>query len=149
MKKNNENKSIISTLFTDKELAELNLTPEEIEVLETAEAVSQAADIVPESEKDLDVFFEKYDATFPPSTDFEATVNKFRDLEKTDPKFFQQIVAMSALIDTVEEVPPVETEKVSLAEIEKEKAAIVGEEQKAKLAEIDAILKQLAEEDAE
>lgn len=146
MKKNNDNKSIISTLFTDKELAELDFTPEEIETIETAEAISQAVDVMPDSDKELDAFFEKYDATFPPSVDVEATFNKFMNLPKTDPKFFEQIIAMSALIDTVEQVPPAETSKVSLAEIEQLKNSMQDEEKQAKLAEIDAMVKKLAEE---
>ncbi len=147
MKKNNENKSILSTVFTEKELAELDFTPEELEIVETAEAICQASDVMPDDEKEIDAFFEKFDAVFAPSEDLEGTFNKFMNLQKTDPKFFDQIVSMSALLDTIDEVPPAGTEKVSIADIEKEKSAVLNEAQKAKFAEIDAILKQLAKED--
>ena len=83
----NENESIISTMFTEKELAELKFTPEEIEALENAELISQAADFMPNSEKDMDAFFEKYDKTFPPSDDMFGTFKKFVELQKTDPDF--------------------------------------------------------------
>lgn len=146
MKKNNENKSIISTMFTDKELAELDFTPEEIEILENAEAICQANDVMPNDDKSIDAFFEKFDAIFTPSEDLQGTYDKFLNLQKTDPTFFHQIIAMSALLDTVNEVPPAETQKVSMDDIEKEKAAVATEEQKAKFAQIDAILKQLTEE---
>ena len=147
MKKNNENKSIISTMFTDKELAELNFTPEEIEILENAEAICQANDVMPNSDKDMDAFFAKFDAIFTPSEDIQGTFDKFLNLQKTDPTFFHQIIAMSALLDTVNEVPPAETQKVSIADIEKEKAAITTAEQKARFAEIKAILEQMSKED--
>ena len=149
MKKNikNEEKSLISSMFTEKELKELDFTPEEIEILETAEAICMANDVMPDSEKDMDAFFDKFDATFPPSADFEGTFKKFMNLQNTDPKFLQQIIAMSALLDTVEEVPAAETQKVSMADIEKEKAAVANEDQKARFARIDAMLKKLAEEE--
>ncbi len=146
MKKNNENKSILSKVFTDKELAELDLTPEELENLEIAEAICQANDVLPDNEKDIEAFYAKFDALFAPSEDVQGTYDKFVNLKKTDPKFFEQIVAMSALLDAVDEVPPAETSKVSLDDIEKEKTAVANEEQKAKFAEIDAMLKKLAEE---
>ena len=124
-----------------------DFTPEEIEILETAEAICMANDVMPDSEKDMDAFFDKFDATFPPSADFEGTLKKFMNLQNTDPKFLQQIIAMSALLDTVEEVPAAETQKVSMADIEKEKAAVTKKEKKAKFDRIDAMLKRLAEEE--
>lgn len=143
----NEEKSLISSMFTEKELKELDFTPEEVEILETAEAICMANDVMPDSEKDMDAFFDKFDATFPPSADFEGTLKKFMNLQNTDPKFLQQIIAMSALLDTVEEVPQAETQKVSLDEIKKEQAAVANEDQKARFARIDAMLKRLAEEE--
>ena len=142
----NENESIISTMFTEKELAELKFTPEEIEALENAELISQAADFMPNSEKDMDAFFEKYDKTFPPSDDMFGTFKKFVELQKTDPDFYSQIIAMNALVDVVEEVPEATTEKVSLDDIKKEQNAQLSEERKAKFAKIDAMLKKMAEE---
>ena len=133
-------------MFTDKELAELDFTPEEIEILENAEAICQANDVMPNDDKSIDAFFEKFDAIFTPSEDLQGTYDKFLNLQKTDPTFFHQIIAMSALLDTINEVPPAETQKVSMDDIEKEKAAVATEEQKAKFAQIDAILKQLTEE---
>ncbi len=145
--KKNENKSIISTMFTDKELAELNFTPEELETLETAEAICQANDVMPDDDKDMEAFFEKFNTLFAPSEDVQGTFEKFLNLKKTDPKFFEQIVAMSALLDTVEEVPEAGTEKVSMADIEKEKAAVATADQKARFAEIKAMLEQMSKED--
>ncbi len=144
---NNENESIISSLFTDAELAELDFSPEEIEAIENAELISRAAAIMPDSEKEMDAFFEKFDATFPPSVDAVGTYKKFMELTKSDPVFIQQIIAMNALVDVVEEVPPAETSKVSLDEIKMEQSVQLDEERKAKLARIDAILEQLAKEE--
>ena len=144
MKKNNENKSIISTVFSEKELAELNFSEEEIAEIEEAELICQAADVAPSTEKELDAFYAKLEATFPPSEDVEGTFNKFMDLQKTDPKFFEQIVAVSALIDTVEEVQPAETQKVSLDEIKAVQTAQSDEAKQAKFARIDAMIKSIA-----
>ena len=58
--KKSENKSIISTLFTEKELAELDFTEEEIESIETAELMGQTLDTLPTSEADMDKFFDKF-----------------------------------------------------------------------------------------
>ena len=143
---NNENQSIISTLFTEKELAELQFSEEEIESIEMAELISQSADVLPDSDAKLDEFFEKFDKMFPPSTDVEGTFKKFMNLQTTDPKFLEQIVAVSALIDTVEEFPPAATEKVSLEDIRKEQNAQLSDERKAKFAQIDAMLARMAEE---
>ncbi len=144
---NNENKSIISSLFTEAELAELNFSAEEIEAIENAEMISRAADVMPNSEKEMDAFFNKFDATFPPSADIEGTYQKFVDLAKSDPVFFNQIVAMHGLVDVVEEVPPAETSKVSLDEIKMEQSLQLDEEKKAKLARLDAVLEKLAKEE--
>ncbi len=141
MNNKNENKSIISMIFTDKELAELNFTPEEIGNIERAELISQMAAILPDSEKEMEAFFAKCEATFPPSTDAMATAQKYAELQKTDPEFLSQIIALSGLIDEVEEIKPAETEKISLADIEKEKATIADEEKQAKLEDFKARFK--------
>ena len=59
MKKNIE-KPIISTLFTDKELKELNFSPKEIAEIEEAEIISQIADIMPSTEQEMDAFFARF-----------------------------------------------------------------------------------------
>ena len=142
--KKNENKSIISTLFTEKELAELNFTEEEIAAIEDAEIMSQALDVLPDSEEGMDKFFDKINATFPPSPDAVGTFNKYMDLTKTDPKFVEQMVATSALLDMVEEVPPAKTEAISLDEIKKEQNAQAEDAKSAKIAQIDAVLAKMA-----
>ena len=63
------------------------------------------------------------------------------ELGEKDPAFQAQIVSMMFLLDQVEEVPEAVTEKVSLDEINKEKAAELDEAQKAKIARFDALLK--------
>lgn len=140
----NENESIINSLFTDKELEELEFTPEEIEIIETAELVSQLSDSIPDSDEKLDKFFDKFEKTFPPSEDMVETMKRFMSLSESDPEFFSQIIAYNTLIDTVEEVPEATAEKVSLADIKKEKNIQIDAERKAKFARIDAMLEQLA-----
>ena len=139
-----EKKSIISTIFTDAQLKELNFTPEEIEAIEDAEAISQMIDILPSEEKDMDAFYDKINATFPPSSDIESTFNKYVELSKTDPKFFEQIIAMSLLLDTIEDVPQASAQKVSLAEIAKEKKSQSTAEKQAKMKRVDDAIKAIA-----
>ena len=138
-----ENKSIISTLFTDAELKELEFTPEEIADIEEAETASSIIDIMPSSDKDMDAFFEKFDAMFPANESAEPVevYNRFMELGEKDPTFQSQIVTMMFILDQVEDAPEAATEKVSLADIEKEKAAELDDERKAKIARFDALLK--------
>lgn len=138
-----ENKSIISTLFTDAELKELEFTPEEIADIEEAETAGSIVDIMPSSDKDIDAFFDKFDAMFPANdTATPAEIyNRFVGLCEKDPTFQAQIVSMMFIIDQVEDIPEAVTEKVSLDDINKEKAAELNEAQKAKLARFDALLK--------
>lgn len=138
-----ENKSIISTLFTDAELKELEFTPEEIADIEEAETAGSIVDIMPSSDKDIDAFFDKFDAMFPADDKAEPVeiYNRFMELGEKDPTFQAQIVSMMFIIDQVEDVPEAVTEKVSLADINKEKASELDEAQKAKIARFDALLK--------
>lgn len=140
MSKNND-KSIISTLFTEKELKELDFTAEELELLEAAEETSQMIDLLPSTEKEIEAFFAKFDAEFAPNDDMAATMQKFLELPQHDPKFFNQILAMNLLIDEVEEVPAAKQEKVSLDDIAKEKTSQAMKARKAKFAAIDEALK--------
>lgn len=140
MSKNND-KSIISTLFTEKELKELDFTAEEIEMLEAAEETSQLLDVLPSTEKEVDEFFAKFDAEFAPNENAAAVMQKFLELPQHDPKFFNQILAMNLLIDEVEEVPEAKQEKVSLDDINKEKTAQAVKARKAQFAAIDEALK--------
>ena len=50
-----------------------------------------------------------------------------------DPKFFDEIVTLGYLFDQVSEVPPAQTEKVSMDEISAVTKANLEEEQKEKL----------------
>lgn len=139
-----EKKSIISTIFTDAQLKKLNFTPEEIEAIEDAEAISQMIDILPDEEKDMDAFYAKLAQTFPLNIGFEETYKRFADLSFSDPKFFEQIIAMSLLLDTIEDVPQASAQKVSLAEIAKEKKSQSTAEKQAKMKRVDDAIKAIA-----
>lgn len=134
MKKEN-NQPIISTLFTEKELKELDFSPEEIADIEAAEMAGELFDVMPDSEKGMDEFFDKFAAMFPPSEDPVATYSKFMGLAETDPNFQAQIFSMMFILDAVEEVPPAETEKISMSEIQAEKEIQISDEKKQKLEE--------------
>ena len=134
MKKDN-NQSIISKLFTEKELKELNFSPEEIADIEAAEQSCELIDAMPNSDKEMDAFFDKFAAMFPPSENPTETYEKFMKLAETDPKFQKQIFSMMFILDTVEDVPPAKAEKISLADIEAEKHAVVSDEKMKKIEE--------------
>ena len=121
MKKNNENKSIISTIFTEKELAELNFTEEEIADIEEAELICKTADLVPDSEKELDAFYDEVEKLFSSSNNPAEVFEAYKNKINTDKKFAERFLAISTLIDTVEVLPESTTEKVSLSDIKDEK----------------------------
>ena len=109
----------ISSIFTEKELAQLNFTEEELADILAAEAVGEFVDVMPSTEKEMDEFFTKFEALFRSGDEPTVVYQRYIDLAKTDPKFQSQIVAMTFLLDQIEEVPESKTEKVSLAEFDK------------------------------
>lgn len=114
----NQEKSIISQVFTDKELEELGFTEEEISDIEAAETFSKIADVLPDSDDALDKLFERIDKEFPDDAEPEKVVERYKELSKSDPKFLDQILAIEFLISQVTPVPEPKTEKVSLDAIE-------------------------------
>lgn len=130
MKKNNNEKTTISTIFTEKELAELNFTEEEIETIEQAQMLIKMADTLPSDEKAIDALMDKIDATF--TGNLEETILKLKELSEKDPAFLNQIMVLGELFDEVEQVPPPKAEKVSLADISKVNAENAADEKKAK-----------------
>lgn len=134
MKKDN-NQSIISQLFTEKELAELNFSPEEIADIEEAEQTCELLDVLPSEDKDMDAFFDKFEQMFPPSANPAETYEKFMSLAKSDPKFQAQIFSMMFMLDIVDDIPASTTEKISLSEIQAEKETQITNEKKQKLEE--------------
>ena len=116
----------------------------EIAILEEAEAISQAADNLPDKDAQLEAFFEKFAETFPPMADPQAAVDRYVEVANKDPQFISQLISVASLLDVIEEVPPATAEKVSLEDISKVKDEVAGEGLKAKFAEIDAALQQIA-----
>jgi len=84
--------------FTDEELKELNLTPEEIDILEYASAYSQTAELLPD---DFDAFEEKINNTFNDLNTPEAVTEKIADLIEKDPEFVTQMIAFQEIMTAV------------------------------------------------
>ena len=141
--KNKENESIISQMFTEKELADLNFTPEEIETLEYAESVNRALNFMPNSDKDMEALFDRLEKEFPKGKSAEETLAHYEELMKTDPEFIQQLVTMSLVLDEVEQVPPPKSEKISADELSSEKENQNAEKQKNLFKNIDNLLKNM------
>ena len=117
-----KNENVISSLFTQKELEELNFSAEELEALEDAELLSRVLDNLPNDEKHYDAFFKKFDEYFPlDKMSTKEVLAKYEELLKKDPKFIEQYISMSVVIDEVSEFPPAKTEKVSLNDIKEQK----------------------------
>ena len=86
---NNETKSFLP--FTEEELKELNFTPEELEILETASAFVETEEMIPD---DADEFIKKIENTFSDTDTSDETFQKLTDLCKTDPEFVNQMIAL-------------------------------------------------------
>jgi len=84
--------------FTEEELKELNLSPEELDVLEWASAYSQTAELLPD---DFDAFQNKLDESFNDKKTPEAVMDKITDLIETDPEFVNQMMAFQEIMTSV------------------------------------------------
>lgn len=91
----NENKSFLP--FTEEELKELNFTPEELEILESASAYTQMYDMLPE---DPDELIKKVEENFKEGDDvtFDEVFETLGSLCETDPDFITQLVATQELL---------------------------------------------------
>lgn len=140
MKTNNKEKSVISTLFTEKELAELQFTPEEIEMIEDAENMCDMIDLLPDSEKDIDAFFKKFDTHIYSGNTAEEIAGNFFKLAETDPKFFNQVISLSLLLDEIEEVPEAKVEKISSSQLSNVKLSAETAKRKAEFDKLKKVL---------
>ncbi len=93
-----EERDISFLPFTEEELKELNLTPEELDILEYASAYSQTAELLPD---DFDAFEQKLGDTFNDLNTPEAVTEKITDLIENDPDFVTQMIAFQEVISTV------------------------------------------------
>ena len=114
-------------LFTEEELKALNLTAEELSILQAGVAEADTADMLPESEKDADKLFAKIEKTIPNTSDMKEGFEKLIEIVKKDPKFLEQILTLYNLVNSVEVLPEATTEKVSLDAIKNEQTNITVE----------------------
>lgn len=88
--------------FTDEELKQLNLTKEELDILEYASAYSQTVDMIPD---DIDAFTEKIEENFGNGDDPMESIQKLTDLCDTDPEFVNQMIALQEVFSAVKPYP--------------------------------------------
>lgn len=93
---NNETESFLP--FTEEELEQLNFTPEELEILESASAYAKTESLLPE---DMDGFIQKIDESFDDSANPDVTFQKLADLCTTDPDFVSQLLAFQEVYSAV------------------------------------------------
>lgn len=139
--------SILKEIFTEKELAELDFTEEEIDAIESAEQLSQITSVLPQNEKELDKLFEKIDKTFPNDADFMTIAKIYGELMNKDPQFINQLYAISFIMDEVTPVPEPKTEKVSLNTVNQLNQTLAQDEKKAKYTAVLQAFKELAEKE--
>lgn len=108
---NEINKSFLP--FTEEELKQLNLTEEELNILEDASAISETLDMLPD---DPDKFLDRVDKEFP-YNDPNQVFQKLADLAKKDPAFVNELIAVVDLTGRAREVEEPQVEKVSINEI--------------------------------
>lgn len=87
--------------FTEEELKQLNFTPEELEILETASAYSQTTQMLPDDE---DALLKKIDETFSEDAPSDDTMQKIVDLCSTDPEFINQLIAVQEVLSASQAV---------------------------------------------
>ena len=88
--------------FTDEELKKLNLTKEELDILEYASAYSQTVEMIPE---DMEEFSNKIEENFGSGDDPIESIQKLTDLCDTDPEFVNQMIAMQEVFSAVKPYP--------------------------------------------
>ncbi len=95
--------------FTPEELALLNFSQEELEVLLDAESLRQTVDMLPE---EPDAILSRLDKDVP--ADIEGAFNKMTELSKTDPEYVKQLVAMNEIFGDVRPEKAASVEKVDI-----------------------------------
>ena len=106
-------------------------TPEEVAIIEQAENLSRVVDYIPADEKSYKAFVDKFNTVVP-----ENPVEAYKVLATmadTDPEFLTQILAISAVLDGIEEMPAPQVESVSVESIKKLQTDINDAETSAKL----------------
>jgi len=97
-KSNVEQRDMSFLPFTEEELKELNLTPEELDILEYAGAYAQTVELLPD---DFDAFTEKIGETFSDVNTPDGAIEKITDLCESDPEFVSQMIAFQEVISAV------------------------------------------------
>lgn len=107
--------------FTEEELKEMNLTPEELDILEYASAYSQTVDMLPDDITELtdkieETFKTDENANLSPEEEFNSKIQQLSKLCDTDPEFVNQMIALQEVFaamrpDTQEEENDSSTEK--------------------------------------
>ena len=96
--KSNQLKDFQFLPFTEDEIKELNLTKEEIDILEYASAYSQTAELLPD---DFDAFEEKLGNSFNDLNTPDEVIERITDLCETDPEFVNQMIAFQEVMSAV------------------------------------------------
>ena len=81
--------------FTEEELKQLNFTPEELDILESASAYSQTADMLPDDPEDM---LSKVETNFSENMTSDEVFQKLGELCESDPDFITELIASQELL---------------------------------------------------
>ncbi len=104
-------------LFTEMEINELGLTQKDIDIFNDAESLADTIELLPEDSdkvmKNIDKYVEEKDS-------FDESVASYLNLAETNPQVFKELFGLYELVNSVKEVEPAQTQKLSAADIQKE-----------------------------
>jgi len=103
---NNELETSDKQTFTREELESLNFSPEELEIIESANAYVEATKML--SDDVVDELITKLDTEFPMTASREETFEKLNTLCETDPDFIAQLAIFQEILSNVEFEQPEE-----------------------------------------
>lgn len=119
MKKTSE-KNSFHNLFSDEEIKELQISEDELAMIEHAQAAVDTINILPENSSALIEKIQKLFGNEPTQEEIEA---KVKELSKSDPEFLKQLISLYSLVQFsgVEEEEQPKVEKVEINKIKEEK----------------------------
>lgn len=115
-------------IFTEEEIKLLNISDEEMDTFQKAQAIVDTVALLPDSEKEQEKLFAKIDKLIPDTSDLKEGLEKLVEIIKDDPKFGEQLMALFVLVNSAKDEPEATTEKVSLDDIKKEQTAATVEQ---------------------
>lgn len=104
-------------LFSPDELAVLGFSKDEIDVLYSADALSDTVALLPEENKSEKVIEDMKKYVVIKNDNLEESISEFLQLAETHPDVFTELYALKELVNSVKEEEPATTQKLSADDI--------------------------------